>query len=77
MEQDIVARLYDARPFAPFIMHLADGRHFPIGHREFFARRPKGRTAMIFSADGALHVLDLLLVTDLEFPESQSRPFGP
>ena len=61
-------RLFDARPFQSFIIHLADGRSIEIGHQEFFSARPEGRTIEVYEADGTGHVIDLLLVTDLEIP---------
>jgi hypothetical protein len=35
---------YDASPFQPFVLHLADGRKIPVVHRDFFAAAPSGRT---------------------------------
>ncbi len=56
----------DARPFRPFVMHLADGREIPIRHREFVMASPSGRTVSVYQADDTLNVVDLLLVTDIE-----------
>lgn len=57
---------YDAQPFRPFVMHLADGRSIPVMHREFMASAPSGRTITVYQPDDTLNVIDLLLVTDLE-----------
>jgi hypothetical protein len=57
---------YDAQPFRPFIIHLADGRDIPINHREFIMAAPSGRTVSVYQPDDTLNVVDLLLVTDLE-----------
>ena len=58
---------YDAQPFRPFVMHLADGRSIPVMHREFImASAPSGRTITVYQPDDTLNVVDLLLVTDLE-----------
>ena len=35
---------YDAKPFRPFVIHLADGRAVPVNHREFIMAAPSGRT---------------------------------
>ncbi len=56
-----------AEPFQPFIMHLADGRNIPVLHREFMANSPSGRTAVIYQPDDSFNIVDLLVVTDLEF----------
>lgn len=58
--------LYDAQPFQPFIIHLADGRQIRAHHREFIAISPSGRTIIVYQSDDSHNVIDLLLVTDLE-----------
>ena len=57
---------YDAQPFRPFVMHLADGRAIPVNHREFMLTVPSGRTVVVCQPDDTLNIIDLLLVTDLE-----------
>ncbi len=58
---------YDSQPFRPFVMHLADGREIPVLHREFMLTVPNGRTIVVVQPDSTMNILDLLLVTDLEF----------
>jgi hypothetical protein len=58
--------VYNAQPFRPFVMHLADGREIPVQHREFFMTVPTGRTIVVAQPDDTLSIVDLLLVTDLE-----------
>ena len=57
---------YDAQPFQPFVIHLADGRHIPVHHPDFIATAPSRRTVTVYQPDDTLNVVDLLLVTDLE-----------
>ena len=57
---------YNAQPFQPFVLHLADGREIPVMHREFMASAPSGRTITVYQPDDTMNVVDLLLVTDLE-----------
>jgi hypothetical protein len=57
---------YDAQPFQPFVIHLADGRDIPVHHRDFVMAAPSGRTVVVQQPDDTLNVIDLLLVTDLE-----------
>jgi hypothetical protein len=65
---------YDAQPFKPFVLHLADGREIPIHHRDFVMAAPSGRTVVVQQPDDTLNVIDLLLVTDLEVkPKSNGR----
>src|ERR1700722_9328479 len=35
---------YDAQPFKPFVIHLADGRQLPVQSREYLSSSPSGRT---------------------------------
>lgn len=58
--------VYQAQPFRPFVIHLADGRAIPIDHREFMMTVPSGRTIVVAQPDDTLNIIDLLLVTDLE-----------
>ncbi len=67
---------YQAQPFRPFIMHLADGRTVPVEHREFMMTVPSGRTVIVAQPDDTVNIIDLLLVTDLEIkptPDGSSR----
>lgn len=63
-----------AQPFRPFSIHLADGRNVPVAHREFAMSSPTGRTVVVFQPDDRMNIIDLLLVTDLEFePDAGKR----
>jgi hypothetical protein len=65
MTIDEVRRFFNAQPFTPFTLYLADGRHFPVASREFMALSPLGRTVAVYQPDGMADVIDLLLVTSL------------
>jgi len=58
--------MYNAQPFQPFVIHLADGRAIPVVHREFIMAAPSGRTIIVVQPDDSMNIIDLLLVTDLE-----------
>jgi hypothetical protein len=58
---------YQAQPFRPFSIHLADGREVPVLHREFMMTVPSGRTMIVCQPDDTVNIIDLLLITDLEF----------
>jgi hypothetical protein len=58
--------LYDAQPFKPFLLHLADGREIPVRHRDFIMAAPSGRTIVVMQPDDSLNIIDLLRVTDVE-----------
>jgi hypothetical protein len=57
---------YSAQPFKPFVIHLADGRQLPVQSREYLASSPSGRTFVVWQPDENFHIIDLLLVTDLD-----------
>jgi hypothetical protein len=60
-----IKKLYDAQPFRPFVIHLADGREVPVAHRDFIATVPSGRILAVSVDDDAFDLIDLLLVTDV------------
>jgi hypothetical protein len=66
MTIDKIRSLYLAEPFQPFVIHLADGRNVSVVSREFISTVPSGRTVVVSDPDDHVHIIDLLLVTDLE-----------
>ncbi|HET6576129.1 MAG TPA: hypothetical protein VFG68_21180 [Fimbriiglobus sp.] len=72
MSPDFVRRTVTRRPFRPFIIHLAGGRAIPVRSPEFIQVPPEreGRLIVVENLNGSAHVIDLLLVTDLEFPNT-------
>ena len=73
MTIDQLRNMYDAQPFRPFVIHLADGRQVPVEHREFIMSVPSGRTVVVAQSDDTVNIIDLLLVTDLEVRTNGSR----
>jgi hypothetical protein len=59
--------LYNTQPFQPFVIHLTDGRVVPVHHREFMMTVPSGRTILVTQPDDTVNIIDLLLVTNIEF----------
>ena len=70
MTVDKLREMYNAQPFRPFIIHLADGREVPVLHREFIMTAPSGRTVVVMQPDDSMNIIDLLLITDLELKPS-------
>jgi hypothetical protein len=64
--------VYEAQPFQPFTIHLADGRAIPVVSREFIMAVPTGRMLIVCQPDGTVNLIDLLLVTDLELNPSRN-----
>lgn len=67
---------YEAQPFRPFVIHLADGREIPVQHREFIMSVPSGRTVLVAQPDDTVNIIDLLLVTDLEIKPQAANGAG-
>ena len=52
---------------------MAEGRNFAIPQPDFLAMSPSGRTVMVFYQDDSWSIVDLLLMTELDFsPTSNS-----
>jgi hypothetical protein len=65
LEQFIAA--HGARPFRPFTLHTADGRSYHVPHPEFVSRSRSGRTIVVADENDASVIVDLLLVTAIDF----------
>lgn len=74
MTSNQVLNALRAQPFKPFRLHLADGRAIAVGHPECVALNPGGRTTVVVQPDDAWNVVDLLLVTDIEYRDSFDPP---
>ena len=66
-------KLYDAEPFQPFLIHMANGRKIPVRHREFMALAPSGRTAYVYQTNDDSEAVDVALVTSLELRKNLSN----
>jgi hypothetical protein len=56
-------------PFRPFRIVLADGHEIEVPHEDYVSIGPKGRTAVVWKPNGACSLVDIMLVTRLEFAE--------
>ena len=57
----------DELPFKPFSLRMPDGRSIPVLHRDFVASAPAGRTAVVYQPNGRFNIVDVMLVSDLEY----------
>lgn len=62
-----------SQPFRPFTIRMADGRNFPVQHRDFVARSPSGRTVTVYYDEDCSSVLDLLLMTEIELQPANGQ----
>ena len=65
MTLERLRELYQAKPFHPFVIHLADGRNVTVKSPEFMAFSHSGRTIVVHEPDDSMRIVDLLLVTEL------------
>ncbi len=74
MTTNELAKRHGAQPFTPFSIVMADGSRYPVYHPEQLAYVQGARTCVVYTDDGELNILDLLLMTALEpAPRRQGR----
>ena len=67
-------RAYQAKPFQPFTMRLADGSRVHVPHPEFLLPHPSnGRTVAVAVPGDAFVIIDLLLVSAIEIGNGKAR----
>lgn len=66
---------YQAEPFRPFEICLADGQRIRVPSTEFLLVPPKASRTFVVARDPEHYqVIDLLLVTTLDFGNGRGRP---
>jgi hypothetical protein len=74
MTIDQLRKAVRAEPFRPFTISLTDGRRFDVPHREFIWIPPEAaRTIGVAGSGEDYSIIDLLLVTSLDFDRAKSR----
>jgi hypothetical protein len=69
MSPEVVRRYLEVKPFVPFAFRMPDGRALRVASPEFLNLPEQGRHLIVEQPDGTKHVVDLLIVSDLEiFP---------
>ena len=61
-----IRRLYEAAPFQPFRIHMANGKSADIPHLEFMHLFRSGRRLVIEHPDDTAEIIDVSLVTSIE-----------
>jgi hypothetical protein len=76
MTVEQLRRAYNAQPFQPFEIYLADGRVLHVPHRDFMLLPPTAaRTFGVADEHGVIETIDLLLVVSLK-PMTGRSPRG-
>jgi hypothetical protein len=58
--------VFEALPFRPFTVYLADGRAVPVRHQDYAFLSPTGRTLIVYEEDDSFQILDLMLATGVQ-----------
>ena len=56
-----------ATPYRPFTIRMADGRSFEVPHPDFLLLTPGGRTAFACQTEEEFSIVDVMLMTEIEF----------
>ena len=73
MTVEQIREVHSTRPFAPFILHLADGRSFAVTHPEFLALSRSGRILHLVTPEDTLQHIDLFMVVSIEVMNERRR----
>jgi hypothetical protein len=77
MTIDRVRQVARATPFKPFTMSLTDGRRFRVRSPEFIMITPEAsRTVVVAESGEDYSIIDLLLVTSLDFGNGKGKRSG-
>jgi hypothetical protein len=61
-----------AKPFQPFVIHLAGGAQFRVISPEFLVFLKQSRIFVVHQPNGSINLLDPFMVTHLEFRPNSS-----
>lgn len=61
------------QPFRSFTIRMADGRAIDVVHPDFVAPSKSGRTVIVVQPDESYHVLDHLLMSELQVHAANGR----
>ena len=50
----------------PFALRMADGREYPVPHRDYISLPPRGSYVIVYDDNGHFTVLPLLTMTGLQ-----------
>ncbi len=79
MTIDTLRELHRAKPFTPFVLHLADGRDVRVGHSGMMLLPPGSpRTVVVATPSGGIRLIDVLLIVEAskDGPRGRRRRAG-
>jgi len=75
--KDAVHSTLHAEPFKPFSLRLTNGSLVRVPHPEFIVMSKGGRTAVVNTQGEKFSIVDLALVTAIEFNPANGRAHTP
>jgi hypothetical protein len=66
MTRQVIQKAMAQKPFRRFSVRLTDGELVEIKGEHTAAVHPKGKTMIVFEADGGYRIIDLALITELQ-----------
>ena len=66
MQAKEIRTLYQATPFEPFRIHMANGKSVDVPHPEFMLLSRSGRKLIVDKPDDSFEFIDVSLVTSVE-----------
>jgi hypothetical protein len=68
-----VRELLSAKPFAPFVVHVADGREYRVPTAEHASVSPRGGRVSIWNDDDTQTILPALLISGVKVSANGRR----
>lgn len=65
MKESTLKDVAHATPFKPFVIHLSDGRCVSVPSPDFISINPAGRTAVVWTPEGAMRIISMGMITEL------------
>lgn len=73
MKETTLKDVAHASPFAPFVIHLSDGRSVDVPAPDFLSINPTGRTVVVWTPEGELRIISMGMITEFSI-EQQTSP---
>jgi len=73
MKIDDLRHAYQARPFRPFSIRVADGREYQVDHPEFLSFSTTGRTIVVSTPKDLHGIIGTAMITSIHLGNGKPR----
>lgn len=73
MRVDELRRIHRAEPFRAFTIRVVDGNEYKVVHPEFLAISATGRTAVVFTPEDEMEIIDTALIASIHQGNGKKR----